>query len=1065
LRTLIEASLGRSRAVLLALAIILVGGWLVYRDIPKEADPDVQLPLVYVQMPHEGISPEDAERLLVRPMETELRSIEGVKQMSSYATEGMGAVTLEFEAGTNIDEALADVREKVDIAKAELPEDTEEPVVDEVNLALFPVLVVTLSGEVPERMLLGLARDLQDRIEGLPNVLEVEIAGDREELLEIIIDPLLIESYGLRHEDLLAVVQRNNRLVAAGALDTGQGRFAVKVPGVFETAGEVLDLPIKTEDDRVVRLRDIATVRRTFKDPEGFARVDGRPALALEVKKRIGANIVETIEQVRAVVERQRAAWPSTVEVGYAQDKSDTIRSMLADLENNVVSAVALVMIVTVAALGMRSSLLIGLAVPGSFLAGLLVLGMLGLTVNIVVLFALIFAVGMLVDGATVVVEYADRKMAEGMHRRDAYRRAAQRMAWPVTASIATTLAAFMPLLFWPGVVGEFMKYLPITLVATLAASLLMALVFLPAIGALIGQPEASDPETMRLLSAAERGNLDELRGPTGLYVRLVRRLLHHPGKVVLASVIVAIATVAAYGLVGPGVRFFPEVEPEQAQMQVHARGDLSAAERDRLVAEVEQRILPVDGLKTVYARSGVHFQGEGIDEDVIGIILLEFTDWRTRRPASQILAEIRERTASVAGLWVEEREAEAGPPVGKPVQVEIAAPDQQQLEAAVDEVRGLFESLPGLRDVSDSRPVPGIEWRLQVDRDQAGRFGADISSVGTQVQLVTNGVLVGEYRPDDSDDEVDIRVRYSFDERNLEQLDRLRVNTPSGAVPIANFVTLEPSPRTGDIERVDGKRVLSVSADVLPGVLPDEKVREIRAWLERRGFDPQVEFTFRGEDEEQQAAQAFLLQAFGAALCLIAVILVLQFNSFYQSLLILSAVIFSTVGVLLGLLALRQPFGIVMSGVGVISLAGIVVSNNIILIDTYNELRGRGLEPFEAILRTAAQRLRPVFLTTITTVLGLLPLVVELNIDFVHREVTHGGPSADWWVELSTAVAGGLTFATLITLVLTPALLLLGANFATWLQRTRSRAARGPSTAAAAAPRRGQVEGHAFGD
>ena len=366
MRALIEASLGRSRAVLLALAIILVSGWLVYRDIPKEADPDVQLPLVYVQLVHEGISPEDAERLLVRPMETELRSIEGVKQMSSYASEGMGAVTLEFEAGTDIDEALADVREKVDLAEAELPDDSEEPVVNEVNLALFPVLVVTLSGEAPERTLLELARQLQDAIEGLPNVLEVEIAGDREELLEVIIDPLLLESYGLRYEDLLAVVQRNNRLVAAGALDTGHGRFAVKVPGVFETADDVLGLPIKAEADRVVRLRDIATVRRTFKDPEGFARVNGRPALALEVKKRIGANIVETTEQVRRVVERERAAWPATVEIGYAQDKSDTIRSMLADLENNVVSAVALVVSVVALMVALASLGVAGLAYMAS---------------------------------------------------------------------------------------------------------------------------------------------------------------------------------------------------------------------------------------------------------------------------------------------------------------------------------------------------------------------------------------------------------------------------------------------------------------------------------------------------------------------------------------------------------------------------------------------------------------------------------------------------------------------------------------------------------------------------
>ncbi|MDX1541802.1 MAG: efflux RND transporter permease subunit, partial [Geminicoccaceae bacterium] len=527
---LIEASFARSRTVLLMLLLLLLAGVQVYRTIPKEADPDIQIPIVYVQMTHDGISPEDSERLLVRPMEQELRAIEGVKEMRSYASEGSASLTLEFEAGVDIDEALTEVREKVDKAKSELPDETDEPIVDEVNLALFPVLVVTLSGDLQERALLAHARALERRIEELPDVLEVEIAGEREELLEVVIDPLRVESYGLELEQLLSIVSRNNRLVAAGALDAADGRFAVKVPGVFENPDDVLNLPIKTVDQRVVRVRDVASVRRTFKDPEGFARIDGRPAIALEVSKRIGANIVDTVAEVRRAVEAERAGWPDGLEIDFIQDKSDNIESMLLDLQNNVLSAVILVMIVVVAALGVRSAGLVGLAVPSSFLTGILVLGTLGLTVNIVVLFALILSVGMLVDGAIVVTELADRKMAEGLHRRDAYLLAAQRMAWPITASTATTLAAFMPLLFWPGLVGEFMRYLPITLVATLAASLLMALVFLPNLGALVGKAEMTDPRTMRLLSAAEGGDLRELGGLAGGYVRLLRRRQLRPG-------------------------------------------------------------------------------------------------------------------------------------------------------------------------------------------------------------------------------------------------------------------------------------------------------------------------------------------------------------------------------------------------------------------------------------------------------------------------------------------------------------------------------------------------------
>ncbi|MFO1069136.1 MAG: efflux RND transporter permease subunit [Geminicoccaceae bacterium] len=1043
MNALIAACFTASRAVLLALALILTAGILTYRTIPKEADPDVQIPTVYVSMTHEGISPEDAERLLVKPMERELRSIEGIKEMRATASEGHASVVLEFDAGTDIDQAIADVREKVDIAKAELPADTDEPLVQEINLALFPVLVITLSGDMPERALLALARDLEDKIEGLPNVLEVDIAGDRDELLEIVVDPLRLESYGLRAEDLFVSVDRNNRLVAAGALDTGQGRFAVKVPGVFESAEDLFDLPLKAEGDRIVRLRDVAVVRRTFKDPEGFARVGGLPTFALEVKKRIGTNIIDTVDQVRSVVETERQSWPASVSVAYSQDKSDNIKSMLTDLENNVLSAVILVMILMVATMGIRPSLLVGLAVPGSFLAGILVLSMMGLTINIVVLFSLILTSGMVVDGATIVVEYADRKMAEGVPRREAYKQAAQRMAIPVFAGTATALASFAPLLFWPGIVGEFMKYLPITVLATLLASILFAMVFVPVVGGFVGKVGVTDPEAQRQLTIAETGDLADLRGFTGWYVRLLRQCLKVPGVVTALGCAVLVASWVGYAAFGHGVEFFPDVEPDIARVVVHARGDLSAHERDDLVREVEDRIIGLPGIATVYSRSAVQFRNEQVDEDAVGIIRLEFTDWKTRRPATEILAEVRERTADIAGIWVEVTKEEAGPPVGKPVQLQVGSRFPEKLEPVVEAVRAQFERMEGLKDITDSRPIPGIEWRFLVDRDQAGRFGADIASVGTYVQLVTNGVRLGDYRPDDSDDEIDIRARFALPERDLDQFARLRVNTPAGNVPIENFVTIVPSPRVGDIQRVDGRRVLTVSADVEEGVLPDTKVQELRSWLATQRFDPDVQLVFKGEDEEQQKAQAFLIPAFGASLFLIAVVLVLQFNSFFQTFLILTAVIFSTIGALLSLLIVGQPFSIVMSGIGVIAAAGTIVNNNIVLIDTYNDLRARGMEAVEAILRTGAQRLRPVFLTAINTVLGLIPMVTRLNIDFVTREVTHGGPSTDWWVQLSTVLAGGLTFATVITLVLTPCMLLLGvrmndgfARFGRWLVR-----------------------------
>ena len=571
MNSVIDSALARSRTILATLLLVLVSGTVAYVEIPKESDPDISIPIIYVRLSFDGISPEDSERLLIRPMEAELRVIEGLKEMRSSGYEGGASVVLEFEAGFDADAAMDEVREQVDLAKPELPDGADEPTVHEVNLSLFPVLVVILSGDVPERTLLRLARELRDAVEGISSVLAAEIAGDREDLVEVIVDPVRIESYGLSAVEAIAAVRNNNLVVAAGTQDTGRGRFSIKVPGLFEAVEDILDMPLVVRGDAVVTVRDIAEVRSAFVDAKGFARAEGRPAVALEVSKRAGENIIGTIARVRAVVEAERAAWPDllrqAVAVSYSQDKSDDIRMMLGNLRNNVISAVLLVMIVVVAALGWRTGALVGIAIPGSFLTGILVLAALGLTINIVVLFSLILAVGMLVDGAIVVTEYADRKMCEGEPRATAYALAAKRMAWPITASTATTLAAFMPLLFWPGVVGEFMKFLPVTLLATLSASLLMALIFIPTLGAQIGRPGTTDPNSMRALAVAESGALGDLGGATGAYVRGLGFLLRHPAKVMTFAFALLVGVQWFYAAHGNGIEFFPDVEPDFAKI------------------------------------------------------------------------------------------------------------------------------------------------------------------------------------------------------------------------------------------------------------------------------------------------------------------------------------------------------------------------------------------------------------------------------------------------------------------------------------------------------------------
>ncbi len=732
MNSIIDSAVHHSRTVLSILLIVLIAGFFAFTKIAKESKPDIDVPIIYVTMNHDGISPEDAERLLVRPMEQELRSIEGIKEMRSTAAQGFASVLMEFDAGFDADQAMTDVREKIDLVKPDLPDDTDEPVAHEVNVGKFPVLVVTLAGEVPERTLLSLAKGLQDDIEALPGVLSATIGGDREELLEVIVDPTKLEVYNISPVELVSIVSKNNQLIAAGAMDTGKGRFSIKVPGLFETAEDVLDLPIKTSGDGVITLADITTVRRTFKDAENFARIDGRPGLALEISKRLGANIIQTIDDVQRTVLARQATWGGDVQVRFIQDESKNIRRMLSDLQNNIMSAILLVMIVVIAALGVRTALLVGLAIPSSFLFGILIIYSMGLTVNIVVLFALILAVGMLVDGAIVVTEFADRKMAEGLHRKEAYALAAKRMAWPIISSTATTLAAFMPLLFWPDVVGEFMKFLPITLIVTLTGSLLMALIFVPTIGGIVGKA-GGNPRVMKALAAAEHGDIGSLPGFTGIYARTLRFIVQRVWMLILVGVTsfaLLIGVWVYYGKNGNGVEFFPNVEPEQALAYVHARGNLSAKEKDALVREVEEQILRVPGIQTVYARTGKAAQGQDVAEDVVGTIFMELAEWDERRSADELFQEIRERTAHLAGIQVEARQPDTGPPTGKDIQIEVRSLIPGKLDPVVDVIRAKFDNMDGLIDIEDSRPLPASNGKLRSTVHKLGALVPTLSQL-----------------------------------------------------------------------------------------------------------------------------------------------------------------------------------------------------------------------------------------------------------------------------------------------------------------------------------------------
>ena len=1031
MKNYIDTAVSRSRATLSIFVAIMLTGFGSYLSIPVELNPDVEVPLIITTIIHEGISPEDAERLLAKPTEVELKSLDGIKEITSFSSENAATIITEFDISFESKTALSDVREAVNRAKARFPANTEEPIMQEVSAAGLPVVRIAIGGEgVPERVLLRVAEQLQREIEILPSILEAVMVGNREELLVAEIDPGKIETYGIPNSSIVNTVMSNNRLIPAGQIDTGQGSFSVEVPGLIENAEDLFNLPLSSTDLGVLTVADIAEVRRTFKDATRYSYSNGTASISLNVNKRKGANLVESMEQVDEVVDRIRPTLPPSVSLSYINNLAPLVLEQNLGLQGNMATAMVLVLLVVIASVGVRSGLIVTLAIPFSFFFAFIVISLLGFTYNFMVIFGLLLGLGMLIDGAIVMVEYADRKMAEGLNSKEAYKAAVDRMFWPIMASTATTLAAFLPIMFWPGVSGQFMSYLPITVFAVLIGSLFYALLFAPTIGALIGQGSAAAQ------TFAQKGRDDGRVIATGvarLYEKSLLIAVRKPITVFLLSIATLITIVLSYGQFGKGVEFFTNVEPSETQIQVFARGNYSPAELRDVMLSVQDRIYEVGYIKGIVMQSGAGQSlggGQQTASDLIGYIYVEMVDRRDRDlDGFEVENLYREAVANLPGARAEVVSIEQGPPVGKEIQIELSGDELEPLFAEAARISGFMENeVTGLIDIDDTAPVPGIQWEIEVDRARAAMMGASMAEIGTAIQLMTNGIFMGDYRPDDSEEEVDIRIRYPAEYRGIEQMDTIRISTINGPIPISSFVTRVAKPAVSSIQRVDGKRVVYVRANPAPGVVASNKLVEISAWLEENPTQTGVTAVFRGANEEQANAAAFLGTAFSLALVLMAILLVTQFNSYYQALIILSSVLLSTAGVLLGLLTTGQTFSVILTGIGIVALAGIIVNNNIVLIDTFNYLKAKHADWTlqEIIVQTGVQRLRPVFLTTFTTGFGLLPLAMHVSVDLINAEIEVGGPITSQWVSLASAIVFGLSFATILTLIVTPAMLAL---------------------------------------
>lgn len=1021
--------LSRSRATLSLMLLFLLAGIMSRASMPIEVNPNVTVPAAIIMVRHEGISPEDGARLLIRPIENELKTLDGLEEMIATARESAVYVFVRFDINLDIDTVIADVRESVDRAKAKFPEETKEPIVKPISPSPEPDVVVTFSGQsVDERDLFKAAKFFQRKIEGLSQVLETNLSGHRDEVVEVVLNPTKLDLYNITTTELFQRLSQNNLLIPAGEMDAGFGRFGIKVPALIETEQDISHIPIRSDSQAVVSLGEIANIERKFKDATGFSRLNGEPTIAVDVRKRLKANSIETIAAVREVIEAHRSEFSQDIQIDFMFDSSEYAQSMVSELMGNILTAMILVLVLVVATLGIRSGLLVGFGIPFCLLGSMIIVNMLGYSFNFMVMFGLLLSLGMLIDGSIVVVEFANTKIVEGLSVKSAYLESIKRMAVPVLASTGTTLAAFLPMLFWPGVSGNFMVYLPVTVFSVLAWSLIYALIFAPTLGIVLAKIGAKKPSKV----ATQKPPSTIFSPLLNNYLKLLKLALSRPLITALGSLLLLIGVFYGYGKFGAGLEFFTETENRFGMATLRAQGNLSIEEQRQLTAQVESRFSHLSDIKQIYASSSAgQLMGQrDASRDQISSFLIELHPRAMRdRSSLEVFAEIRALTKDIPGVYVTAASVEGGPPVGKDLQIQISSSKRELMYRTTARIRQWIESnVEGLRDIEDSLPLSGVQWEMVVDRSQAAMLGVDVNSVGQMVQLVTNGMMIGEFRPDDADEEVEIRVRFPEADRKLESLDRLRVNTLNGAVPISSFTERKAKNRVDAIQRIDRLESVFILANTEDNYLTDTQVNQISQWLATQSIDPAIKISFRGANEEQAESAEFLSTAFTLAMGLMLILLVSQFNSFYQSILILFSVVMSTAGVLLGLLITQSVFSTILTGVGIVALAGIVVNNNIVLIDSFNHFRRSQSElPIkDAVFQAAKSRFRPVMLTTVTTIAGLLPLATGYSIDMVNRKIEVGGMVASWWQPLASAIVNGLLIATIMTLLLTPVMLLL---------------------------------------
>jgi CzcA family heavy metal efflux pump len=1048
-----DLAVKKSISVLVLAALILVMGTYSYLTLPREAEPDISIPHIFVSTAYRGVAPGDIESSITIEIENKLKSLDGVKNVKSVSSEGESLIDVEFTTGVDIDDALRKVKDKVDEAKGELPTDLEDdPYVFEVNISEMPILIFSLAGTCGERCLKEIADDLEDEIEGVPGVLDVEITGAREREIRIEFFPEKLAYYGLSIPAVQAAVQGENSNTSGGALHLGDGKFQVRVPGEFTTPEEVYGLVIGTYDGQPVYARDVSQVLDTFKEETSRSRLNGLPAVNIVVKKRSGENIIAIADAVEEILHKKQPSWPGGTTITKVLDKSKDTKNMVADLENNILSGLALVVVVIFFAMGIRNALLVSMAIPFSMLLSFTVLQVLGITLNMIVLFSLTLALGMLVDNAIVIIENIYRFMEQGVGRVEAAMKGTSEVAMPVIGSTLTTLAVFSPMLFWPGIMGEFMGYLPLTLIVTLTSSLFVALVINPALASLF----MKSAKQVRSVSSAEVEAAGEqpviIQGPLlRTYAWLLRFSLAHPFALIAAAVFLLVFMVQgwllAVGIEKP-VEFFPDIEPKGIYVNTDMPEGADLNYIDRILRRIEDAVAgdgrgekiststessagPSDlpNVRIIYSRAVTSTGGgSAFDPNTPNHVGIRFIDLEDRsRSTYDTVEEIRKRLKDIAGAKITVAMEAEGPPTGAAINIEISGDNFAVLGSIAREIRTALEKVPHVEDIRDNFVEGTPSVRIKVDRQKAALFGLNTGAIGSAIKTSYNGLPISSFR--EGNEDYDITVQLPEKDRRVDNVLReFMIPTPTGViVPLSTLATVDYTGSLGNINRINNQRTITVKANVDETKIPGPVVREqAEKLLAKMPLPPGYTVRFTGENQDQEESQDFLSRAFVIALFFIFLILVTQFNSVSQPFIIMSSVMLSMGGAFFGLMLYRQPFGIIMTGIGVISLAGVVVNNAIVLIDYTNKLRENGFALLEAVISAGATRLRPVLLTAVTTVLGLIPMVTGVSYDFRNLRISWVSESSQWWQSMAVVVIFGLLVSTFLTLVVVPVLYFL---------------------------------------